>query len=165
MLLKANEVMTPDRPIKYLSRQHPDVHTHGRRRLKVRLPQAYFDSIATAMEMVGCGSRTVPKRKKSGPIVGQVGQDQRTLGASDHSRYRAGVGQLQFMIKEVPEIAHAAKNLSKRLAKQSELDMQDLKQCVRYTLGHSDESLFLTVQDKSRKTDEVARTEVYTDAD
>ena len=31
------------------------------------------------------------------------------LGASDHSRYRAGVGKLQFMINEVLEIAHAVK--------------------------------------------------------
>ena len=64
------------------------------------------------MEMVDCGSRTVTGRKKSGPTVGQVGQDQRTLGANDHSKYRAGVGQLQFMINEVPEIAYAVKNLS-----------------------------------------------------
>ena len=117
------------------------------------------------MEMVGCGSRTVPGRKKSGPTVGQVGQDQRTLGASDHSRNRAGVGKLQLMINEVPEIAHAVKNLSRQLAKTSELDMQDLQQCVRYTLGHSEEWLFLTVQDIPRKTDEVATIEVYTDAD
>ena len=87
------------------------------------------------------------------------------LGASDHSRYRAGVGQLQFMIGEVPEKACAVKNLSRQLAKSSELDMQYLKQCVRYTLGDSDEWFFLTVQDKSRKTDEVAKIEVYTDAD
>ena len=98
MLLKAHEVMTPDGPIKYLSRQYLKVHTHGRRGFKVRLPQEYFDSLATAIEMVGCGSRAVPGRKKSGPTVGQVGQDQRTLGAKDHSRYRAGVGKLQFMI-------------------------------------------------------------------
>ena len=31
MLLKAHEFMTPDRPIKYLSRQYLKVHTHGRR--------------------------------------------------------------------------------------------------------------------------------------
>ena len=69
------------------------------------------------------------------------------------------------MINEVPEIAHAVKNLSRQLAGPSELDMQDLKQCVRYTLGHSDEWLFLTVQDKRRKPDEVAMIEVFTDAD
>ena len=67
--------------------------------------------------------------------------------------------KLQFMINEVPEIAHAVKNLSKHLA------IQDLKQCVRYTLGHSDEWLFLTVQDKPRKPNEVATIEVFTDAD
>ena len=149
----------------YLSRQYLKVHTHGRRGFKVRLPQEYFDSIATAMEMVGCGSRDVPGRKKSGPTVGQVGHDQRTLGANDHSRYRAGVGKLQFMINEVPEIAYAVKNLSRQLAGPSELGMQELKQCVRYTLGHSDEWLFLTVQDKPLKTDEVATIEVFTDAD
>ena len=89
------------------------------------------------MEMVGCGSRAVPGRKRSGPTAGRVGQDQRTLGANDHSRYRAGVGELQFMINEVPEIAYAVKNLSRQLTGLSELDMQDLKQCGRYTLGHT----------------------------
>ena len=87
--------------------------------------QEYFDSIATAMEMVGCGTRAVPGCKKAGPTVGHVGQKQRMLGASDHWRHRAGVGQLQFMITEVPEIAHAVKNLSRQLAKPSESDMQD----------------------------------------
>ena len=56
MLLKAHEVMTPDRPIKYISRQYLKVHTHGRRGFKARLPQEYFHNIATAMEIVGCGS-------------------------------------------------------------------------------------------------------------
>ena len=55
MLLKAHEVMTHDRRIKYLGRQYLKVHTHGRRGIKVRLPQEYFDSIATAMEIAGCG--------------------------------------------------------------------------------------------------------------
>ena len=65
------------------------------------------------MEMVGCGSRAVPGRKKSGPTVEQFGQDQRTLGANDHLRYRAGVGKLQFMINEVPEIPFAVEKLVK----------------------------------------------------
>ena len=116
MLLNARELMTHDRPIKYLRRQYLKVHTHGRQGFEVRLPQEYFDSIATAMEMVGCGSRAVSGRKRSGPIVGQVGQDRRTLGANDHSRYRAGVGKLQSMVNEVPEIAYAVKNWSRQLA-------------------------------------------------
>ena len=87
------------------------------------------------------------------------------LGAIEHSKYRAGVGKLQYMINEVPEIAYAVKNLSRQLAKPSESDMQELKQCARYTLGHSDEWLHLTVQDKSHKQDEMATIEVFTDAD
>ena len=43
--------------------------------------------------------------------------------------------------------------------------MQDLKPCVGYTLGRSDEWQFLTVQDKPRKANEVATIEVFTDAD
>ena len=118
------------------------------------------------MEMVGCGPRAVPGRKRSGPTAGRFGQDQRTLGANDHLRYRAGVEKkLQFMINEVPELANAVKNLSRQLAGPSELDMQDLRRCVRYTLGHSDEWLFLTLQDKRRKPDEVAMIDVFTDAD
>ena len=165
MLLKAHEVMTADRPIKYLSRQYVKVRAHGRRGFKVRLPQEYFDSIATTMDMSGCGTRAVPGRKRTGPTAGQVGQESRELGAIEHSKYRAGVGKLQFMINEVPEIAYAVKNLSRQLAKPSESDMQELKQCVRYTLGHSDEWLHLTVQDKSHEQDEMATIEVFTDAD
>ena len=111
---------------------------------KVRLPQEYFDSIATTMDMIGCGTRAVRGPKRTGPTAGQVGQEYRVLGAIEHSKYRAGVGKLQFMINEVPEIAYAVKNLSRQLAKPSESDMQELKQCVRYTLGHSDEWLHLT---------------------
>ena len=59
MLLRAHEVMTPDGPLKYLSRHYVKVHTHGRRGFKVRLPLEDFDSIATAMEIVGCGARPV----------------------------------------------------------------------------------------------------------
>ena len=110
VLLKAHEVMTHDRPIKYLSRQYLKVHAYGRRGFKVRFRQEYFASIATPMEMVGCRSRAVPGRKRSGPKAGRGGQDQRTLGASDQSRYRAGVGKPQFMINEVPEIAYVVKN-------------------------------------------------------
>ena len=68
------------------------------------------------------------------------------------------------MSNEVQEEAYAVKKMSRQLAGPSELDMQDLKQCVRYTLGHGDEWLVLTVQDKPRKTDEVATIEVFTDA-
>ena len=89
----------------------------------------------------------------------------RTLGSNDHSKYRAGVEKQQVMINEAPETAYAVENLSRQLAGSSEPDMQDLKQCVRYTLGHSDEWLFQTMQDKPRKTDEVATIEVFTDAD
>ena len=64
--------------------------------------------------------------KKSGTAVGQVGQGrecwERTI--------RAGVGQLQFMINEVPVRAHAVKNLSRQLTKPSELDLQELEECV-----------------------------------
>ena len=130
MLLKAHEAMTHDRPIKYLSSQYLKVHAHGRRGFTVRLPQEYIDSIATSIEMINYKPRLVPGRQRSGPTAGRVGQYRRTLGANDHSRYRAGVGKLQFMINEVPEIAYAVKNLSRQLAGPSELDMQDLKQCV-----------------------------------
>ena len=93
-----------------------------------------------------------------------VGHDS-SQGVIDQDQQRDGVGKLQFMTNEVPEIAYAVKILSRHLAGQSELDMQGLKQCVRYTLGHSDEWLFLTVQDKRQKPDEVAMFEVFTDAD
>ena len=128
VLLKAHEVMTPDRPIKYLSRQCVKVHAHGRRGFKVRLPQEYFASIARAMEVGGLRDTNCPTAQEIWTNRGTNGQEVSMLGASDHPRYRAGVGKLQFMINEVPEIAHAVKNLSRQPAKPSVLDMQDLKQ-------------------------------------
>ena len=135
MLLKAREEMTCATPVKYLCRPYARVHTHGRRGFKVLLPQEYFESIAKTKEMIGCGSRAVPGRKSAGPTAGRVGQEQRILGATDHSRYRAELENCKFMINEVPEIAYALKNLSRQLAKSTESDMLDLKQCTRYTLG------------------------------
>ena len=57
------------------------------------------------------------------------------------------------MINEVPEVAYAVKNLSRQLAKPSELDTQRLEAVCAMDVG------------KPRKTDEVATIEVYTDAD
>ena len=106
MLLNAHELMTPDRPLKYLSRQYVRVHAHDRQGFKVCL--LYLKNTLTGLQqlrkMSVCGTRAVPGRKKSGPTVEQVGEELRMLGANDHSRYRAGVGKLQFMINEVPEI-------------------------------------------------------------
>ena len=52
----------------------------------------YLNNTSTVSQQqwkkVGCGTRVV--RRKAGPTVGQVGQEQRMLGVSDHSRYRAG---------------------------------------------------------------------------
>ena len=114
------------------------------------------------MDTVGCGTRAVSGRKN---------QPWNKLAKRRECRERAitrdtelELEKLQFMINEVPEIAYAVMNLSRQLAQPSELDMQDLKQCVRYTLRHSDEWVFLTVQDKSRKTEEVTTIEVHADA-
>ena len=52
--------------------------------------------------------------KKVGPTVGQVGQEQTKMAASEHLRYRAGVVELQFMMNDVPEIAYAVKKLSRQ---------------------------------------------------
>ena len=129
--------MTCDRPSMYLSRQYVRGHAHGRRGFKVRLPQVYFDSIATTMEMVGCGTRAVPGRRKAGPTAGCVGWSERSLAVHSWS-WTTGSSR-----STVPEIAHAVKDLSRQSAKPTESDMHDLKQCVRY-LGHSEYKTNLT---------------------
>ena len=69
------------------------------------------------------------------------------------------------MMNQVLEIAHAVKNLSRKLASPTQEDMQDLKQCVSCTLEHSDEWLCRTVRDKQHKSSDVATSEVHTDTD
>ena len=93
MLLKAREVMTPDRPIKCLSRQYLKVHTHGDEDSKSVFLKTIFDSSATAMEMVGCGSRAVSGRKKSGQQWDKLAKI-REHWEPTITRYRAGVGKL-----------------------------------------------------------------------
>ena len=166
ILLKAHKVMTADRPIKYLSRQYVKVRAHGRRGFKVRLPQEYFDSIATTMDMIGCGTPCSSRAQENWTNCGTSWPGIQSAGSDRALEVQSRRSEItQFMINEVPEIAYAVKNLSRQLAKPSESDMQELKQCVRYTLGHSDEWLDLTVQDKSHKQDEMATIEVFTDAD
>ena len=109
MLMKAHEVMTPDRPIKYHGRQCVKVHAHGRRGFKFGLPQEYFDSIATAMEMVVAGHELSLRARK----LGQVGKEQRMLGACDHSRYSAGVGKTAVHDQRCAGDTHAVNKLSR----------------------------------------------------
>ena len=136
MLLKAHEVMTHDRPIKYLSRQYLKVHTHERRGSK----SVYLKNILTALRHPW--KRLVVDRDSSQGVRDLDQQRDelakiREQGANDHSRFRAGDGKLQFMINEVPEIASAGKNLSRQLAGSSEMDIQHLKQCVRWNTATS----------------------------
>ena len=65
MLLKAHEVVTLDRAIKYLSRQCVKVHARGRRGFDVRLPQEYFDSIAAAMQQLRLRDTSCPRPQES----------------------------------------------------------------------------------------------------
>ena len=137
MLLKAHEVMTRDSRIKYLSRQHVRVHTHGRRGFKARLPQEYFDSIATAIEMVGSKTRTVPRRKKKAePTVGQVDQEQTENAGSERSpAVQSWSWKTAVHDQRSAGDSLRSENLSRQPAKPSELDMQDLKQWDTATSG------------------------------
>ena len=159
MLLKAHDVMTPDRHIKYLSRQYVKVHAQADGDSK----SVYINISSTALQQQWKWSVAGPGLKKAGPTVGQVGQEQRLLGATESPEMQSC--SWKTAVYDQRSTAYAVKNLSRQLAKPSGLDVQDLKQRVRYTLGHSNEWLFLSVQDKSRKTEDVATIEVYTDAD
>ena len=90
MLLKAHEVMTHDRPIpeQTVSESAYTRETGIQSPFTSRILRQHCDSHGNGWLWIA----RRPRRKKSGPTVGQVGHDQRTLGANDHSRYRAGVG-------------------------------------------------------------------------
>ena len=117
------------------------------------------DSIAKTTQMEDCGSMAVQGRKRTGRTAGQVGQEFRVF------LYKARVEKLHYMANEVPNIAHAAKNVSRQLTTaRTEADIDDLMQCIRYTLEHCDECPLLTIQE-AHSQHELAPTEVYTDAD
>ena len=163
MLLKAQEVLTADTPIKYLSRWYVRVHAHV----------ADEDSKFAWLQ----NSSTVSQQQWKWSVAGgELLQDARrlvtqrdTLAKSRGSWERPNTrgtelerGKLQFIINEVPKTAYAVKNLSRQLAKPSEADMHDLKQCLRYTLGHSDEWLYLTKPAETTRRPRSKSTQMHT---
>ena len=60
------------------------------------------------------------------PTVGHVGQDVRTLAAEE---------LLKFLVREVPEIAWAAKHVSTPPAAPTEADLQDLDTTYPWHVG------------------------------
>ena len=164
MLLKAHEVMTHDRPIpeQTVSESAYIRETGFQSPFASRMLRQHCDSHGNGWLWIASRPRAQEIWTNSGTKLAKIrGHWERTITRDTELE----LGKLQFMVNEVPEIAYAVKNLSRQLAGPSELGMQELKQCVRHTLGHSDEWLFPTVQDKPRKTDEVATIEVFTDAD
>jgi len=67
------------------------------------------------------------------------------LEPAGHSRYRAGVGKLQFLRSERSDLAHPLKCVAHRLGRPNTDDEQALKHLMRYLMGTMDYEQFLLV--------------------
>ena len=57
------------------------------------------------------------------------------LTKEQHHQYRQSVGQLLWLSLVRPDLQHAARDLSKHLVAPTQLDLQQLKHCLRYIKG------------------------------
>lgn len=84
--------------------------------------------------MKGCKSKKVPGRKATESQ--EKHPDNGTpWSAKEQSQYRAGVGKLQYIINEHPEIVYGVKHCSTRLANPTQADMVHLRSCMRLMAG------------------------------
>ena len=63
-----------------------------------------------------------------------------------HHQYRQSVGQLLWLRLVRPDLQHAARDLSKHLVAPTQLDLQQLKHCLRYVKGTQHYQLLLQPQ-------------------
>ena len=100
---------------------------------------AYLKSTLTALQQQWkwsvAGHELFQGARKLDQQWGELARNTECWERPSTAKYRAGVGKLQFMINEVPEIAYAVKNLSRQLAKPSESDLHELKQCCEVHTG------------------------------
>lgn len=115
--------------------------------------------------MFGCKPLSVPGRKLSETDEKHV-DNVTPLDTEEHSLYRAGVGELQYMLNEYPGITFAEKCCSTGLATPTRAGMNALKWCMRYAAGTRDEWLYLTVRDgKYDPKTTLQQINVYVDRD
>ena len=57
-----------------------------------------------------CKPQEIPGRRHTDVEAGKVADCVAQLNPEGHSKHRAGVGQLQFMVNEHPDIAYAVEN-------------------------------------------------------
>ena len=68
------------------------------------------------------------------------------LTQEQHHQYRQSVGQLLWLSLVRPDLQHAARDLSKHLVALTQLDLQQLKHCLRYIKGTQHYQLHLRPQ-------------------
>ena len=68
------------------------------------------------------------------------------LTKEQHHQYRQSVGQLLWLSLVRPDLQHAARDLSKHLVAPTQLDLQQLKHCLRYVKGTQHYQLHLKPQ-------------------
>ena len=69
-----------------------------------------------------------------------------SLTKEQHHQYRQSVGQLLWLSLVRPHLQHAARDLSKHLVAPTQLDLQQLKHCLRYVKGTQHYQLLLRPQ-------------------
>lgn len=119
--LKDSKYITGDEAVKFLGREYQRVRGHGRRGFRVRQAGKYIDVALAVLNMVGCQARSVPGRKLSKTDAKHI-DNVALLDAEEHSKYRAGVGNLQYMLNEYPAVSFAVKCCSMRLATPTRAD-------------------------------------------
>lgn len=79
----------------------------------MRQTDKYIEDALDVSNMVGCKARSVPGRKLSETDEKQI-VNITPLDAEEHSKHRAGVGKLLYMLNEYADTVFAVKRCSTR---------------------------------------------------
>jgi hypothetical protein len=142
------EFFNSDTPVVYLGREYLRVENENKTGFSVRMTDKYLSSILSLFNLEKAKSSSITGAEVSSvPIAGRV-EVPRLLNKDEHHLFRSGVGKIQYMLGERPDLAYALKRISHALASPTTSDLEALKKLCRYIAGTRQLSLYLVI-DKS----------------
>jgi len=144
VLLRRTGSLSHERPMPYLGREYRRVEDDDNIGFAVKHSAKYFQTCAEVFDLQPTSSvRTTTCKEPKVPN----GEDK--VDKTGHTRYRSGVGKLQFIKSERTDISFGVKVVAHHMAGPTYKHEAQLKHLMRYVNGSRDEELFLIVRKES----------------
>ena len=137
--LKHVSVLSPTQPLIFLGKKLVKNNDNS---ISISLSKDYYQKLLQPFGLHNDSSNSL-----STPMVKRPPLDSTSpLTKEQHHQYRQSVGQLLWLSLVRPDLQHAARDLSKHLVAPTQLDLQQLKHCLRYVKGTQHYQLLLRPQ-------------------